>query len=64
MARNGSVGDLGTSLASARLSVRFWLTQTIGEFAANLQRHAEDLMLEPPPHGWGAGPSINRLLVC
>lgn len=54
---------LGLSPNAARLSVRFWLTDTLGGFAGNVMRHAEDCSIMPTPHRWGAGPSINRLLV-
>lgn len=54
---------LGLSPNAARLSVRFWLTQTLGVFAANLARHHADCRIDPAPHHWGPGPSLNRLLV-
>lgn len=52
---------LGLSPNAARLSVRFWLTQTLGQLAANLSRHERDCRVEPLP--WKSPPSINRLLV-
>ncbi|MET0178887.1 MAG: type I-C CRISPR-associated protein Cas8c/Csd1 [Novosphingobium sp.] len=51
---------LGLSPNAARLSVRFWLTQTIGEFARHIAAHAEDCRIEPVP--WGRPPSIDWLL--
>lgn len=54
---------LGLSPNAARLSVRFWLSDTLDSFAARLARHQADLSIEPPPHNWGAAPSVNRLLV-
>lgn len=53
---------LGLSPNAARLSVRFWLSDTIDAFAHRLARHHEDLRIEPAPLNWGAAPSINRLL--
>ncbi len=53
---------LGLAPNAARLSVRYWITDTLEAFAERLQRHRDDLAMEPPPHGWGAGPSINLLL--
>lgn len=54
---------LGLSPNAARLSVRFWLSDTLDAFARRLARHHEDLRIDPPPPGWGAAPSVNRLLV-
>lgn len=54
---------LGLSPNAARLSVRFWLSDTLDAFAQRLARHHADLAMEPPPQGWGAAPSVNRLLV-
>lgn len=54
---------LGLSPNAARLSVRFWLSDTLDTFARRLARHHADLAMEPPPMGWGAAPSVNRLLV-
>ena len=54
---------LGLSPNAARLSVRFWLSDTLDAFAHRLARHHEDLQIEPMPMGWGAAPSVNRLLV-
>lgn len=54
---------LGLSPNAARLSVRFWLSGTLGDLACHLSRHERDCRIEPLPRHWGAGPSINRLLV-
>lgn len=52
---------LGLSPNAARLSVRFWLTERLGDLAANLARHERDCRVVPPP--WKTPPSINRMLV-
>ncbi|KXU34579.1 type I-C CRISPR-associated protein Cas8c/Csd1 [Ventosimonas gracilis] len=52
---------LGISPNAARLSIRFWETQTLATFAARLARHFDDLRLEPSP--WRAPPAIWRLLL-
>lgn len=52
---------LGLSPNAARLSVRFWLADTLGHLAQNLAAHAEDCRIEPLP--WRTPPTINRLLV-
>lgn len=54
---------LGLSPNAARLSVRFWLTENLGGLAAALAAHERDCRVDPLPRQWGAGPSINRLLV-
>ena len=54
---------LGLAPNAARLSVRFWLTDTLGHLASHAAAHAEDCRVEPAPHHWGAGPSINLLLL-
>jgi CRISPR-associated protein Csd1 len=43
---------LGLSPNAARLSVRFWVEQTLGDFTAHFQAHWSDLMLEPRPRFW------------
>lgn len=53
---------LGLSPNAARLSVRYWLTGDLDEFARRLAEHHADLRMEPVPYGWGAAPSVNRLL--
>jgi CRISPR-associated protein Csd1 len=53
---------LGLSPNAARLSVRFWLTDSLGAFAKRLADHYSDIAIEPAP--WRARPpSIQRLLV-
>lgn len=53
---------LGLSPNAARLSVRFWLTDSFGAFARRLACHYQDLAIAPPP--WrGLPPSVGRLLV-
>lgn len=52
---------LGLSPNAARLSVRFWLTETLGDLAANLSLHHDNCRVEPLP--WKTAPSINLLLV-
>lgn len=51
---------LGLSPNAARLSVRFWLTDTLDAFARRLAEHAADLSMEPKP--WRTYPSVNLLL--
>jgi CRISPR-associated protein Csd1 len=51
---------LGLSPNVARLSVRFWLSDTLDVFASRLAAHHEDLHVEPSP--WTKPPSINYLL--
>ena len=43
---------LGLSPNAARLSVRFWVEQSLGAFAANFLQHWEDLRIEPKPDFW------------
>lgn len=52
---------LGLSPNAARLSVRFWLTDTLEAFACSLARHAADLALEPAP--WDTLPAPQWLLI-
>lgn len=54
---------LGLSPNAARLSVRFWLSDSLDAFAQRLARHHQDCRVEPAPMSWGAAPSVNRLLV-
>lgn len=52
---------LGLSPNAARLSVRFWLSDSFDAFARNLAAHYADLAIEPRP--WrGLPPSVSRLL--
>lgn len=53
---------LGLSPNAARLSVRFWQSDTLEAFADALRRHFEDLRIEPLP--WrGKPPAVWRLLL-
>ncbi len=52
---------LGLSPNAARLSVRLWLTEGIGEAAARLAQHYADLRLDPQP--WRSEPAVRWLLV-
>lgn len=54
---------LGLSPNAARLSVRFWLSDSLDAFAQRLAQHHQDCRMEPVPMGWGAAPSVGRLLV-
>lgn len=57
---------LGLSPNAARLSVRFWLSDSFDVFARAILRHMEDIAIEPPPRGWAGKkgpPEIWRLLV-
>lgn len=53
---------LGLSPNAARLSVRYWLTDDLDQFAQRVAQHHADLKIDPAPFGWGAAPSVNRLL--
>lgn len=50
---------LGLSPNASRLSVRYWLRDTLGELLQRLHQHARDLELEPSP--WKTEPSVWRL---
>jgi len=52
---------LGLAPNAARLSVRFWLSDSFGVFVERLARHFHDLRIEPPP--WRQAPSVRWLLV-
>ncbi|WP_225766500.1 type I-C CRISPR-associated protein Cas8c/Csd1 [Inquilinus sp. Marseille-Q2685] len=52
---------LGLAPNAARLSIRYWLTGDLGEFARRLAEHHRDLTIEPLP--WRRPPSIAWLLV-
>lgn len=55
---------LGLAPNAARLSIRFWLVDDFSTFATLLAQHAQDVKIEPRPHGWGGRPpSVQRLLV-
>lgn len=51
---------LGLAPNAARLSVRFWLEDTIGRIGERLGEHWKDLHIEPEP--WRTPPAIWRLL--
>lgn len=53
---------LGLSPNAARLSVRYWASDSLDIFAQRLAQHHQDLKIEPVPLGWGEAPSVNRLL--
>ncbi len=52
---------LGLSPNAARLSVRFWVEQSLEAFARNFQFHWQDLSVEPKPRPWP--PPLWRLLL-
>jgi CRISPR-associated protein Csd1 len=52
---------LGLSPNAARLSVRFWVEQSLADFTQHFQRHWADLRLDPEPHPWP--PPLWRLLL-
>lgn len=52
---------LGLAPNAARLSVRYWLTDSFGSFARRLAEHHADLAIEPSP--WRNPPGINWLLM-
>lgn len=51
---------LGLAPNASRLSIRYWMHASLGEFAQRLSDHYEDLRLEPSP--WIRPPSLRRLL--
>ena len=51
---------LGLAPNAARLSVRFWETSTLDQFAKRLAQHYQDMLMEPLP--WRTEPSIWRLI--
>jgi len=51
---------LGLAPNASRLSVRFWITGSLGQFARVLAQHYQDLHLEPTP--WALEPPLWRLL--
>lgn len=54
---------LGLAPNAARLSVRYWLSDSIEAFAARLAAHRSDLRIEPEPRRWSvATPAVRRLL--
>jgi CRISPR-associated protein Csd1 len=51
---------LGLAPNAARLSVRFWLPGTLGDFARHVERFREDLRIDPAP--WRRPPAVWALL--
>lgn len=51
---------LGLAPNAARVSIRFWHRNSIGEFARRIAEHWDDLRLEPAP--WRTPPAAWRLL--
>lgn len=52
---------LGLAPNAARLSVRFWLSDSLDHFIQRIAKHYEDLCIEPQPVGWTM-PSVNLIL--
>jgi CRISPR-associated protein Csd1 len=50
---------LGLAPNASRLSIRYWLCDTLGDLVQCLRQHAQDLNLEPSP--WKTAPSVWRL---
>jgi CRISPR-associated protein Csd1 len=61
MDRASRVYVLGLSPNAARLSVRFWMDQSLADFTKHFQQHWADLELDPRPHPWS--PPLWRLLL-
>ncbi|MFT3819396.1 MAG: type I-C CRISPR-associated protein Cas8c/Csd1 [Rubrivivax sp.] len=53
---------LGLSPNASRLSIRYWLRDSLGMLAEHLRAHAQDLLLEPLP--WKTPPTPWRLALC
>jgi len=53
---------LGLSPNASRLSIRYWLRDSLGVLAERLRAHAQDLLLEPLP--WKTPPTPWRLALC
>jgi CRISPR-associated protein Csd1 len=52
---------LGLSPNAARLSVRFWMVNTLGEIHKKIGQHISDCLIEAP-EGWNPYPSIWHIL--
>ena len=52
---------LGLAPNAARLSIRYWLTDTFDVFAERLAQHARDFAVEPQP--WKRWPAVRYLLM-
>lgn len=63
LARGVRFHVLGLSPNAARLSVRFWVSDSFDAFAKRLAEHAADLTVEPKPWRNASPPSVQRLLV-
>lgn len=50
---------LGLAPNASRLSIRYWLCDTLGDLVQRLRQHAQDLELAPSP--WKTAPSVWRL---
>jgi CRISPR-associated protein Csd1 len=50
---------LGLAPNASRLSIRYWLCDTLWDLVQRLRQHAQDLDLEPSP--WKTAPSVWRL---
>jgi CRISPR-associated protein Csd1 len=50
---------LGLAPNASRLSIRYWLCDTLGDLVQRLRQHAQDLNLGPSP--WKTAPSVWRL---
>lgn len=50
---------LGLAPNASRLSIRYWLCDTLGDLVQRLRQHAQDLDLAPSP--WKTAPSVWRL---
>lgn len=53
---------LGLAPNASRLSIRYWLRDSLGALAERLRAHAQDLALEPQP--WKTPPTPWRLALC
>lgn len=53
---------LGLAPNASRLSIRYWLRDSLGALAERLRVHAQDLALEPVP--WKTPPTPWRLALC
>ena len=53
---------LGLAPNASRLSIRYWLRDSLGVLAERLRAHAQDLALEPKP--WKTAPTPWRLALC
>ncbi len=62
LARGVRFHVLGLSPNAARLSVRFWVSDSFDAFAMRLAEHAADLTIDPKPWRNGSPPSVQRLL--